>query len=110
MTLADGRIVTERGVLRGSLEMRGGVIERIAEGGPRPEGAVDCAGKYLLPGLFDSHMHAVDLVEVINGLEPRFSQLGDAANRGRARTNLGRLLLRTGRYPFLFLLAHSTSR
>lgn len=27
-----------------------------------------------------------------------FSQLGDAANRGRARTNLGRLLLRTGRY------------
>jgi len=68
--------------------MEEGLIVEVLAGEPAPRpGArvVDCGGGYLLPGLFDSHMHAVDLVEVLHGrfsLETlRFTEIDDAVPR-----------------------------
>jgi N-acetylglucosamine-6-phosphate deacetylase len=87
-TLSNARIVTETGVVEGSLELRDGKIARIVAGKPqagRGGRVLDCGGSYLLPGLFDTHMHAVDLTEVINGrfsLETlRFTPVEDAVPR-----------------------------
>ncbi len=87
-TLKNASIVIPTGVLRGSLQLRDARIAGIVAGDPDPRGGgrvLDCGGKYLLPGLFDTHMHAVDLTEVINGsfsLETlKFTEIDDAVPR-----------------------------
>ena len=53
----------ERRFVKGNLLVRDGIIERFTEGGRTDDPAVfdcrviDCAGKYLLPGLVDVHTH-----------------------------------------------------
>lgn len=86
--LRNAKVVTEKGVLQGGLTFDDAVIREVFAGEPAPcAGArvVDCGGRYLLPGLFDTHMHAVDLVEVIHGrfsLETlRFTEIDDAVPR-----------------------------
>ena len=57
--LRNGRLITPQGELRETLYMRAGKIAAI---GNRPDleqiaTGVDCAGKYVLPGFIDGHVH-----------------------------------------------------
>ncbi|MFH0919677.1 MAG: amidohydrolase family protein [Fibrobacterota bacterium] len=66
----NARIVTENGVVEGALTLKDGTIERISSSDTLPkagETVLDCKDRYLLPGFFDSHLHAMDLFEVLHG-------------------------------------------
>lgn len=54
-----GRLVTPEGVTEGSVVVRDGRIAAlVAPGGPLPAGPrLDARGRYVLPGLIDSHVH-----------------------------------------------------
>ena len=53
--LANAKIILPDAVIPGSVVLRDGVIADIAEGTAVPQGAVDCAGRYLAPGLVELH-------------------------------------------------------
>jgi len=53
--LANAQIVLEDQVIAGALWVQDGVISEIEETGVIPEGAIDCAGDYLIPGLIELH-------------------------------------------------------
>lgn len=53
--LANAKIVLADEVVSGSLRMRGGVIADVSAGGDVPQGALDCAGDLVMPGLIELH-------------------------------------------------------
>ncbi|MEV1096585.1 dihydroorotase family protein [Streptomyces sp. NPDC049952] len=59
LVVEGGRLVTPEGVTEGSVVVRDGRIAAlVAPGGPLPAGPrLDARGRYVLPGLIDSHVH-----------------------------------------------------
>lgn len=55
LCLANAHIVLKDRVLHGAIRVEDGVITEISEGGDFPQGAVDCAGDYVVPGLVELH-------------------------------------------------------
>ena len=60
--IKDGNVVLPDRVVKASVLIRNGRIAAISEGGAAPEGCrvVDAAGKMVLPGLIDTHVHMTD--------------------------------------------------
>ncbi|WP_296426342.1 alpha-D-ribose 1-methylphosphonate 5-triphosphate diphosphatase [Yoonia sp.] len=52
---ANARIILPQEVVQGSLRVRDGVIVDIAAGGSVPQGAMDCEGDFVSPGLIELH-------------------------------------------------------
>jgi dihydroorotase-like cyclic amidohydrolase len=59
LTFRNAIVVTPGGLLRGGLAVTDGVITQVAADAELPAGAteVDVAGRYLIPGLIDPHVH-----------------------------------------------------
>jgi dihydroorotase-like cyclic amidohydrolase len=59
LTLKNGIVVTPQGLVRGGLAVTDGVITMVGADAELPSATteVDVAGKYLLPGLIDPHVH-----------------------------------------------------
>ena len=59
LLLADGQVVSESDEFVASVGVAGGRIVYVGDRGLAPEAAetVECAGKYILPGLIDPHWH-----------------------------------------------------
>lgn len=61
LLIKNGTILTVAGdtIPRGDILIQGGIIRRIGENIPAPEGIriVDASGKYVVPGIIDSHTH-----------------------------------------------------
>jgi dihydropyrimidinase len=59
LTFRNGTVVTPQGLLRGGLAVSGGVITQVGSdaGLPAATTEVDAAGKLLLPGIIDPHVH-----------------------------------------------------
>ena len=55
LRLANAEVVTAEARFRGSVTVENGVITAVEADGRVPEGAVDCQGELLLPGLVDLH-------------------------------------------------------
>ncbi|SDD35115.1 alpha-D-ribose 1-methylphosphonate 5-triphosphate diphosphatase [Paracoccus isoporae] len=55
MILANANIVLPDRVIRGALRIEGDRIAAVTEGAEIPDGAVDCAGDLLTPGLIELH-------------------------------------------------------
>lgn len=55
LTLANATLVLSDRVTRGWVRVAGGVIAGMGEGGRVPEGAVDCQGDFLAPGMIELH-------------------------------------------------------
>ncbi|CUI75913.1 alpha-D-ribose 1-methylphosphonate 5-triphosphate diphosphatase [Cognatishimia activa] len=53
--LANAQIVLEDHVITGALWVQDGIIAKIEETSDVPDGAIDCAGDYLIPGLIELH-------------------------------------------------------
>lgn len=53
--LANARLVLPDQILHGQIIVTDGIITEITEGDTVPQGAVDCAGDYILPGLVELH-------------------------------------------------------
>lgn len=53
--LANARLVLPDVEMRGSIRVENGWITEIIEGGRVPDGAVDCAGDFVTPGLVELH-------------------------------------------------------
>ncbi len=66
LCLANARLVLADGVLTGAVTIEQGVITAIAEGDQIPDGAIDCAQDYVLPGLVELHTDNVE-----RHIEPR---------------------------------------
>lgn len=62
----NGTIVTERGVEKRDITVRGGVIS-FDDGGAQCDQVVDIAGKYVVPGFVDIHFHGYNLFEFTTG-------------------------------------------
>ena len=52
---ANARLVLPDGIICGQVTVTDGIISDVAEGTVTPEGAIDCQGDYLLPGLVELH-------------------------------------------------------
>ena len=55
LILANADLILPDGVLRGAVHIENGLIARITEGAAVPDGAVDCGGDHLAPGLIELH-------------------------------------------------------
>ncbi|MDT8327920.1 MAG: alpha-D-ribose 1-methylphosphonate 5-triphosphate diphosphatase [Roseovarius sp.] len=66
LCLANARLVLADQVLTGSVTIEKGVISDIAEGDHVPNGALDCAGDLVIPGLVELHTDNVE-----RHIEPR---------------------------------------
>ncbi|MBU3031274.1 alpha-D-ribose 1-methylphosphonate 5-triphosphate diphosphatase [Paracoccus marinaquae] len=55
MILANAELILPDRVLRGAIHVEDGLIAAITEGGAVPEGAIDCAGAHVAPGLIELH-------------------------------------------------------
>jgi len=66
LCLANAQIVLSNRVLAGSVTIEKGVITGIEEGDHVPDGAIDCAGDFVLPGLVELHTDNVE-----RHIEPR---------------------------------------
>lgn len=55
VSLANAHLVLPNQVVRGRITLADGHIAEIAEGGDVPEGAIDCQGDYVIPGLVELH-------------------------------------------------------
>lgn len=53
--LKNARIVTPQEIVKGSVEVRDGVIAGVKEGDSGVTTAIDCEGDYVVPGLIDLH-------------------------------------------------------
>jgi alpha-D-ribose 1-methylphosphonate 5-triphosphate diphosphatase len=66
LCLANARLVLADRTLLGAVTIENGVITEIAEGDALPDGALDCGGDLVLPGLVELHTDNVE-----RHLEPR---------------------------------------
>jgi len=66
LCLANAQLVLADQVVTGSITIEQGVITDIAEGGLVPNGAVDCGGDFVVPGLVELHTDNVE-----RHMEPR---------------------------------------
>ncbi len=66
LCLANAQLVLPDQVVTGILTIENGIISDIVEGGRVPDGAVDCAGDFVLPGLVELHTDNVE-----RHIEPR---------------------------------------
>ena len=66
LCLARGELVLPDRVLTGSVTIENGIITELREGDDLPEGAVDCAGDLIVPGLIELHTDNLE-----RHLEPR---------------------------------------
>ncbi|MER5749047.1 dihydroorotase family protein [Streptomyces sp. NPDC002088] len=59
LVIEGGRLVTPEGVREGTVVIRNGLIDALLEAGAQaPDGnRLDARGRYVLPGLIDSHVH-----------------------------------------------------
>lgn len=64
--LANAQLVLPDQVVTGSITIEQGVMTEVAEGGAVPNGAVDCGGDFVLPGLVELHTDNVE-----RHMEPR---------------------------------------
>lgn len=64
--LANADLILETQVLRGSVTVENGIITDIVEGDHIPNGAIDCQGDFVLPGLVELHTDNLE-----RHLEPR---------------------------------------
>ncbi|GAB3779310.1 alpha-D-ribose 1-methylphosphonate 5-triphosphate diphosphatase [Dyella agri] len=55
LALTNARIVTDDGVVHGTLIARNGVIRLVDEGSTQAPNAIDCDGDYVIPGLIELH-------------------------------------------------------
>jgi len=55
--IINAKIVTPKGVVKGSLLIENGKIAKIAAGKLKADYIEDAAGAYVLPGFFDTHLH-----------------------------------------------------
>ncbi|MDJ0629978.1 MAG: alpha-D-ribose 1-methylphosphonate 5-triphosphate diphosphatase [Rhodobacter sp.] len=55
VVLANARLVLQDEILRGGLIVKDGVIAAIDQGTGIPQGAIDCEGDYVAPGLIELH-------------------------------------------------------
>ncbi len=73
LLLKNGTVITvTRGIIpRGDVLIMGGTIKQIGENIPAPAGVrtIDVSGKYILPGVIDSHTH-IALAGTNEGSEP----------------------------------------
>lgn len=53
--LANARLVLEDRVITGQIRVEQGVITAIEDGGTIPDGAINCGGDYVIPGLVELH-------------------------------------------------------
>jgi N-acetylglucosamine-6-phosphate deacetylase len=83
----NGRVLTPGGLLpRGTVVVRGGVIDAVVEGDVEVEEAfvIDAAGRYVAPGLIDIHVHGGGGYDFMDGTVEAF--LGVAALHARYGT------------------------
>ncbi|MEM7598791.1 MAG: alpha-D-ribose 1-methylphosphonate 5-triphosphate diphosphatase [Pseudomonadota bacterium] len=66
LCLANARLVLPDRVVLGSITIENGVIADLSEGDHVPDGAIDCATDYVLPGLVELHTDNVE-----RHIEPR---------------------------------------
>ncbi len=66
LCLANAALVLTDRILAGSITIENGVITEIAEGDAIPDGAIDCGGDLVLPGLVELHTDNVE-----RHIEPR---------------------------------------
>nr|WP_220748508.1 MULTISPECIES: alpha-D-ribose 1-methylphosphonate 5-triphosphate diphosphatase [unclassified Jannaschia] len=66
LCLTNAQLVLPDRVMTGSLTIEAGVITELTEGPDGPDGAVDCGGDYVLPGLVELHTDNVE-----RHIEPR---------------------------------------
>ncbi|MEO0946110.1 MAG: alpha-D-ribose 1-methylphosphonate 5-triphosphate diphosphatase, partial [Pseudomonadota bacterium] len=66
MCLANARLILPDRVILGAITIEQGVINEIVEGDRLPDGATDCAGDFVLPGLVELHTDNVE-----RHIEPR---------------------------------------
>ena len=66
LTLANATLVLSDKTVRGFVVISGGVITQTGEGTDIPDGAIDCAGDYVIPGLVELHTDNLE-----RHLEPR---------------------------------------
>jgi imidazolonepropionase-like amidohydrolase len=99
--LLDGRGGTPREPV--AIEVRGGLIETITDidrASAAPEGALDVAGRTVLPGLIDAHNHVMSDLERSPGFGPRPPLHGEEPRPGELRwfvlAKSARALLRAG--------------
>jgi imidazolonepropionase-like amidohydrolase len=98
--LLDGRGGTVRE--RVAIEVREGIVHAIdhAPGGVIPAGALDVAGRTVLPGLIDAHVHAVSDTERSPGFGPPQALHGEEPRADELRwfilAKAGRAWLRAG--------------
>lgn len=64
--LANAQLVLEDRVVHGHLTIEAGIITEIVEGDSVPNGAIDCGGDFVLPGLVELHTDNVE-----RHIEPR---------------------------------------
>lgn len=55
LTLANARLIAPTGEMRGRITLSDGQIAEITEGDDVPNGAVDCGGAFVAPGLVELH-------------------------------------------------------
>lgn len=60
LLLRGARIVTSNGIFEGDLAVLGGKIVQIGAIKEKAEKEIDCAGKFILPGAIDMHVHFRD--------------------------------------------------
>ncbi|MEL6701261.1 MAG: alpha-D-ribose 1-methylphosphonate 5-triphosphate diphosphatase, partial [Pseudomonadota bacterium] len=66
LRLANANLVLSDRVMRGAITIEQGIITDIAEGDAVPDGAVNCNGDFVLPGLVELHTDNVE-----RHIEPR---------------------------------------
>jgi len=57
LCIENARVVTPKGILRGSVAVKGGIIKEVGESGLHAVKKVNAQGAWLLPGFFDTHLH-----------------------------------------------------
>ena len=61
LRIANGTLVTGRGLVRGDVECRDGTTERVGEtGADRVDEQIDARGRLVFPGFLDPHVHSRD--------------------------------------------------
>jgi alpha-D-ribose 1-methylphosphonate 5-triphosphate diphosphatase len=53
--LANAQLILENEVIHGAIRIEGGVITVLDQGGAVPQGAIDCEGDLVMPGLIELH-------------------------------------------------------
>ncbi|CUH60922.1 alpha-D-ribose 1-methylphosphonate 5-triphosphate diphosphatase [Thalassobacter stenotrophicus] len=66
LILANAQVVLDDQVITGAVTIEQGIIADVAEGDAMPEGAIDCGGDYVMPGLVELHTDNVE-----RHIEPR---------------------------------------